>query len=242
MQQAIPEANQTMRLALYNSPPVDSPLFGLAAAWLGRDPREAVSIGQPMTRDIAAERMAELTADARRYGFHATIVAPFRLAEGRTVEELEAEISQFCTGRNEVEIARLVLGRLGPFFALVPGTQVQPLHDLESACVDHFNGWKAPLSPSDIARRNPDALTARQREYLDTYGYPYVKAEFRYHMTLTGPVPEGEAAMFRRAIETHFETVLDRPYLVDSLSLFVEPVPGSPFQLRSSFPLGRRKT
>jgi putative phosphonate metabolism protein len=242
MQQSTPDTDQKMRLAIYHSPPVDGPLFGLAAAWLGRDPREAVSIRQPVASDIDAGCMVELTADARRYGFHATIVAPFRLAEGRSVEELEAEIAQFCSGRIEVEIPRLVLGRLGPFFALVPGTQVQPLLDLESACVDHFNGWKAPLSPSDIARRNPDALTARQREYLDRYGYPYVKAEFRYHMTLTGPVPESEAEMFRNAIETHFETVLDRPYLVDSLALFVEPAPGSPFQLRSSFPLGRRKT
>jgi putative phosphonate metabolism protein len=242
MQLSTPDADHTMRLALYHSPPVNSPLFGLAAAWLGRDPREAVSVGQPVAKDIAAGRLAELTEDARRYSFHATIVAPFRLAEGRSVEELEAEIAQFCSGRNAVEISRLVLGRLGPFFALVPGTQVPPLNDLESACVDHFNSWKAPLTQADIARRNPDALTTRQREYLDRYGYPYVKAEFRYHMTLTGPVPEGEAETFRKAIETHFETVLDRPYLVDSLSLFVEPAPGSPFQLRSSFPMGRRKT
>jgi hypothetical protein len=194
-----------------------------------------------MPDGFGAQRFSELTADARRYGFHATIVAPFRLAQAHDLEALEEEVEQFCARMDAVEIPVLVLGRLGPFFALVPQRQVEPLQALESASTDHFNAWKAPLTPADIQRRNPDALTARQRDYLGSYGYPYVKEEFRYHMTLTGPVPEAEAASMRAAIEAHFAPVLDRPYSVESLSIFVEPAPGEPFELRSSFPLRSRK-
>jgi putative phosphonate metabolism protein len=230
-----------MRIALYHSPPAGSLLFGLAASWLGRDPRRPDPIDQHVPQGIEPDRMAALTADARRYGFHATIVAPFRLAKGRDPEALEAEVEQFCARIDAVEIPVLALGRLGPFFALVPEKQLQPLQALESASTDHFNGWKAPLTPTDIERRDPDSLTARQREYLGSYGYPYVKEEFRYHMTLTGPVPEAEAASMRAAIEAHFAPVLERPYRVESLSIFVEPAPGEPFELRSSFPLRSRK-
>ena len=49
-----------------------------------------------------------------------------------------------------------------------------------------FDSFRAPLTPEDRARRNPSALTPRQRDYLDRWGYPYVLEDFRFHMTLTG--------------------------------------------------------
>jgi hypothetical protein len=54
--------------------------------------------------------------------------------------------------------------------------------------VREFDGFRAPLTPEDRARRNPSALTPRQCDYLDRFGYPYVMEDFRFHMTLTGRI------------------------------------------------------
>jgi len=52
--------------------------------------------------------------------------------------------------------------------------------------VRDFDKFRAPLTADDRARRNPSALTPRQCEHLDRWGYPYVMEDFRFHMTLTG--------------------------------------------------------
>ena len=228
-----------MRFAIYHAPQEGSLLAALAAEWLGRDAYSGAPVAQHLPAGMDAARMAALTADACRYGFHATIVAPFRLAAGRTPEALEAALADFAGRKHAFDIPRLVLGRLGPFFALVPAERVEPLHALESACVDHFNDWKDALSPADIARRNPDALTARQRAYLSDYGYPYVKEEFRFHMTLTGPVPETERDAVEAAISAHFADILGHHHRVESLSIFAEPAAGEAFHVRSTHNFGK---
>ena len=56
---------------------------------------------------------------------------------------------------------------------------------LASACVRHFELFRAPLTPSDRERRHPDKLTAEQIGMLDAWGYPFVLDQFQFHMTLT---------------------------------------------------------
>ena len=65
------------RLGLYYCPRRDDPLFMAGAAWLGRDPESGAMVAQP---DIAG--IQEVTAEARGYGFHATLKPPMRLAPG----------------------------------------------------------------------------------------------------------------------------------------------------------------
>ena len=66
-----------MRAAIYWAPELDDPLHAAGSAWLGRDAETAASLPQP-----ALEGIAELTADARGYGLHATLKPPFHLAQG----------------------------------------------------------------------------------------------------------------------------------------------------------------
>jgi 2'-5' RNA ligase len=78
------------------------------------------------------------------------------------------------------------------------------LEQLAADCVTAFDPFRAPLTPDDRARRNPQRLTPRQVEYLDRWGYPYVMEEFRFHMTLTGRLDEtrrqGVIAMLRERL------------------------------------------
>ncbi len=73
-----------MRYAIYFTPPKDSPLTRLAASWLGRDPFTGASVPPPSVTGLTPAEIAFHTAAARRYGFHATLKAPFLLAPTET--------------------------------------------------------------------------------------------------------------------------------------------------------------
>src|SRR5690606_11506509 len=78
-------ARMAMRYAIYFTPPKDETLTRVAERWLGRSAfgggrdLPATSVGRFSSSEIAFH-----TAAPRRYGFHATLKTPFRLAEGRT--------------------------------------------------------------------------------------------------------------------------------------------------------------
>jgi hypothetical protein len=58
--------------------------------------------------------------------------------------------------------------------------------------VQGFDDFRAPATDAELARRAPASLTPRQRELLKTWGYPYVLDEFRFHLTLTDRIPDGQ--------------------------------------------------
>ncbi|WP_237477683.1 DUF1045 domain-containing protein [Lichenibacterium dinghuense] len=176
-------------------------------------------------------------AEPARYGFHATLRAPFRPRDGVTLDGLSAHLAAFAAGRPAPVIGCLTLSRLGDFFALTPSGPEPGIAALEGEVLDAFEPFRAALTPAEAARRRPERLSPSQRALLDRYGYPYVRDEFRYHMTLTGPVP-GPAEAVRRALEAHFADVLDRPLPVDGLALFVEPEAGAPFRVHAFHPFG----
>ncbi|WP_276316455.1 DUF1045 domain-containing protein [Mesorhizobium tianshanense] len=99
------------RYALHYAPAPTHPLSRTAALWLGRDPFDP-------DRPARTERPradVQLTAEPRRYGFHATLKAPFRLAPGTNRQELEAAIQQFIQRRPPCPIAPLRVTTLGKF-------------------------------------------------------------------------------------------------------------------------------
>ncbi|MFW8745910.1 DUF1045 domain-containing protein, partial [Mesorhizobium japonicum] len=113
-----------------------------------------------------------ITVDARRYGFHGTLKAPFRLADGRSLAELDDMVRAFARTHDALAIPRLALARLGGFFALVPGGHSAALHELADAIVTGFDHFRAPATAEELARRRPDELPPRQRELLLAWGYP----------------------------------------------------------------------
>jgi putative phosphonate metabolism protein len=231
-----------VRYALYFTPPANDPLTRTAAGWLGRDAFSQRLTELPAIDGIAVADLHDLTADPRRYGFHATLKAPFELAEGKSETDLLAAFDHFAASATAFDIDEIVLGRLGAFFALVPAIPSEALRLFAQDCVSIFEPYRAPLSPEDIARRKPDELSANQRMNLMNWGYPYVLDDFRFHMTLTGKVPEAKLPVMQTALERFFEPFLNRPLAIDHLALFVEPVRGAPFHAMAIRPLGREKT
>jgi len=227
-----------MRYAIYFAPDKDDPLGRAAERWLGRSAFGSQALAPAAAGSYSAAEIAFHTAAARRYGFHATLKAPFRLAEGRSEAELIAALSQFAAEREPFTVERIRLARLDGFFALVPAQPSPELDRLAADVVTAFEPFRAPLMPEEIERRNPDGLSPVQLKNLHKWGYPHVFEEFRFHMTLTGRVPAVEADRMESAIQSFFGPLLLEPLEVSSLALFAEPESGAPFHIKSFHTIG----
>lgn len=212
------------RYALYWAP-APGPLASFAARWLGWDPAAATAVAQPDLPGLPRP-VAELTAEPRKYGFHGTLKAPFRLAEGTTPEALQAAVAALAATLAPVTLDGMRLATLGRFLALVPVGETAALARLAGTLVDRLDPFRAPLTAADLARRKADALPPRQRALLDRYGYPYVMEEFRFHLTLTGPVDPDTAGAVRAVLEPQVAPLLPRPFVIDAVCLFGEAEDG----------------
>lgn len=226
-----------MRYALFYTPPENHELTRLAATWLGRNPFSGTSYEHRGFEMMPAARLADLTAAPRRYGFHATLKAPFYLTEDQTENQLISAVEAFCEHHDTFEMPMLKVGRLGPFFALVPADDADELNRFASQIVRQFDQFRAPMSEADYARRKPDQLDDQQRANLQQWGYPYIFDNFRFHMTLTGPVPEHEAQLVTDILTSQFNPLLQAPLNCTHLTVFCEAGRGAPFRVRCSIPL-----
>ncbi|HEY9012426.1 MAG TPA: DUF1045 domain-containing protein [Devosia sp.] len=224
------------RFAIYYAPPTTSELWQRAARWLGRDPATG-NVSNADIPGIDGERLTTLTPSATRYGFHATLKPPMALAEGKTAEDLEEAMQRFVLRNGQVSIGRLELRLLDGFLALTPVEQSAELTAFAGRIVAEFDHFRAPMSEDERERRMRSDLTPYQIGLLDHYGYPYVMDEFRFHMTLTDRLALDAREEVIAVAADWFAPVLDRPYVLDRLSLFAEPEPGAPFLRRADFPL-----
>jgi len=230
-----------MRYAIYFTPGQSHPLAQAAARWLGRDAFSGETMTPPSVASLSPQEIAYHTASARRYGFHATLKAPFHLAEKQTEEALCDALAHYADTLDPIRLDSLVPARIDGFLALVPGAPSPELQDFAGDVVRHFDRFRAPLSDAEIARRNPDALKPQEFRNLCQWGYPYVFESFRFHMTLTGRVDAVDLPRVRAAVDEHFAPVLAGPAFVDALALFVEPEPGAPFVVKSWHVLSTRR-
>ena len=226
------------RYALYYSPPTESPLGRFGAAWLGRT-IEGQNLSAPTLEGIREPAWKATTSEARRYGFHATLKPPFRLAPEATEEALIEAMESFCRATPAVPLGTLSVQQLSGFFALRPEAD-EPVSALAQACVQAFDDFRAPSTAEEIARRRPDALSNRQKNLLDRWGYPYVMEEFRFHMTLTGHLTDPEAAVFRKTLETRYAPLVDQAVTINDICLFRQETPEDNFVLVGHYALSGR--
>ncbi len=212
------------RYAIYYAPGAGG-FADAAAAWLGYDPVAGCDVPHPRIEGLP-RALADLTADPRKYGFHGTIKAPFRLAEGVTIADLQNAVGVLAATNAAVEMPDLWLINLEGFAAFVPGGDPARLMALAADVVRGIEPCRAPLTGAEIARRRPERLTPRQRDLLVTYGYPYVMEEFRFHLTLTGRMTKAEHADVAQAANAHFAGLLPVPFRLSDICLMGEDAAG----------------
>jgi putative phosphonate metabolism protein len=176
------------RYAIYYMPLASSSLWRFGARVLGYDPAAPDgALPQPFA-ELSELAPAAAVADPARYGFHATLKAPFELANTATEEGLLAAAQAFARQHNAFAMGRLQVVRLHRFIALVPEHPPQALQAFADHCVCDFDQFRAPLRAVDRARRLASPLAPEEIAHLDRWGYPYVFERFQFHMTLSGPL------------------------------------------------------
>ena len=225
------------RYALYAVPEPGSALARFAAAWLGRDIETGESVGPPERAGLPADLHREVTAEPRRYGFHGTLKAPFRLAVG--VHEAGAIVAAkaFAAERGALAPIPLKLAALGRFLALVPAAPSAELHALANGAVEQLDSLRAPLSAVELERRHKAPLTPPQAALLQRWGYPYVMDQFRYHMTLTGPLEPDVRARITDVLTPLLAPIVAAPYAIEDVALCIEPTPDLGFRVLRRFGL-----
>lgn len=218
------------RYALYVAPAAASALWRFGSAVVGYDAATGADVPFPPGDPFARADWPDLTAEARRYGFHATLKAPFHLGEGADEAALLAALRDFAAARAPFDVPALAVASLGRFVALVPAAPAPALDDLAAACVRAFDAFRAPLSEADRARRLAASLSPRQVEHLDRWGYPHVLADFRFHMTLTGALPPDLAEPVRAALARRY-AALPPGLSVDGVALYRQADRGARFRL-----------
>jgi putative phosphonate metabolism protein len=223
------------RFALYYAPPRESAWWQAGCAWLGRDPETGLKLAQPQPAGLA-QPLEALTIAPRRYGWHGTLVPPFRLAPGVTPEALFAAAEQWALRQARFE-ANVEAATLGRFVALRPADEAgeTALRELAASALRALGSLRAAQTPAELAKRLDAPLTPRQRAYVEEWGYPYVFEEFRFHMTLSDSLKDAQTCA--HLVDAWNAQMRDVPALpVEGAALFVEPQPGAPFALWRRLP------
>lgn len=226
------------RYAIYFAPAVDDPLWTFGCAVLGRDAANDHPVPFPPALLDRFATWGELCAPATHYGFHATLKAPFSPAAGIDEARIEAETAALARTLAPVDIGHLAVMALGRFVTLRPAAPSTALQDLAAAVVERLDHLRAPLSAADRARRKPETLTPKMRAYLDRWGYPFVLDEFRFHMTLSGPLGDADRVDAAAIIGRLFQSS-DAPVRIADLCVFRQIGRKSAFSLVSRHQLGR---
>jgi putative phosphonate metabolism protein len=202
----------TSRYAIYFTPPPDSPLAAFGAGVIGYDCFARSDVPHRRIDGIDPSVLALATTEPRRYGFHATLMAPFHLADGTDEDGLANAFSAFATSHVPIATGLLRVTAMNRFVVLSTVEPHPAIEDLADACLAAFDPYRAPLTDADRARRVAVGLSPRQAELLERWGYPYVFEEFRFHMTLAGPVPDEARAAFKASLSKAFND-LSRDHL-----------------------------
>lgn len=226
------EANgSAVRYGIYFAPSAGSRLHVLGSRWLGRDAITGEALDPGLTDSILHDDWLRATESPRRYGFHATLKPPFRLAEGASFEDLRAALRDFAASHASFEAPPLAVGALGHFLALTLSKPSEKFSGLAADSVRGFERFRAPATEQELAQRLKDSLSAREREYVMRWGYPYVFETWKFHMSLTGSLPKEALPPLAEHLRGRFAMASREPLLVDSVCIFHEPSPGAPLRV-----------
>ncbi len=212
------------RCAVYFAPRPASALGQFGAAWLGWDAERAADCAGLELAGLPRPR-AELVAAPRRYGFHATLKAPFRLAEAATSEGLDKAVEELAAEHAPFKF-RVELRAIDAFLALTPEDRVGSLDAIAADCVTRLDGFRAPLGAEEIARRKATGLSRREEEHLARWGYPHVLDRFQFHLTLTGALSPEDQQATGDVLEETLAPILAEPMGFEDLCLFGEAADG----------------
>lgn len=225
-------ADNGPRYAIYFVPPASSQLYRYGSSILGYDSYTGNSVHFPDELGSGAVNWNELSATPRRYGFHATLKAPFHLAPACTETQLVNALQNFAGLGHAVDSFAPILREVEDFIAVVPQETEAALDALAASCTTIFDAYRAPMSPQERTRRLASGLSQSQIQNLDRWGYPFVLSEFRFHMTLTGAVPQRRKKVILAVLLNGFHLMkVEKSIAIDRLALMKQETTDAPFRM-----------
>jgi putative phosphonate metabolism protein len=224
------------RYAVYFAPGRDSALAVFGRRWLGRCVETGEEVSRPVVPGVAEATLNQLTAGPRHYGFHATLVAPFVLADDVTPDQLMDQTAALARHQAPCALQSLSVKLLGSFIALIPSDQIGVAR-LAEACLRRLHPMRAQPTLAELERRRATGLTPNQERLLANWGYPYVLDEYRFHMTLTDSIRDTKSrSTLLRHLSEAAAHLRREPVLVADICLFKQQ-DGGQFRLVRRFPL-----
>jgi hypothetical protein len=151
-----PTKRPEVRWAIYFAPDAHRALWQFGSTCLGRDAVTNAELIQPAIPDYTPESLRQFTSAARRYGFHATLKAPFRLVPGNSEADLHAACKAFAQSRTALNLGRLEVRALDDFLALQPVTPPAALRPWVFDSVRYFDPFRLSSSEQELTRRSQD--------------------------------------------------------------------------------------
>jgi Protein of unknown function (DUF1045) len=112
-----------VRYAIYFCPNSQSE-WGLAGStWLGRNVDPDQYLEQVSISGLSKQMLRDITNAPRRYGWHATLKAPFELAAETSLEELTQNVSRIARDIEPFVLPLMHIRVLDSFLACVPSHQ-----------------------------------------------------------------------------------------------------------------------
>jgi hypothetical protein len=214
-----PMVEQGARYAIYFVPEVDShSIVWQCDPGLRLQQQYGRAISGGISGDAAGWRRT--TEEPRRYGFHATLKAPFRLSSSCTEAQLESALQSFAGLGHSIPTIVPAVTMVDNFAAVTSRRREPAIDALAAKCTTIFDAFRAPMSPRERARRVTMGLNLRQIQHLDRWGYPHVFADFRFHMSLTGPIEMKRRKPIFASLRRCFRRMqADAPIAIDRLAL-----------------------
>jgi Protein of unknown function (DUF1045) len=231
------------RYAVYFTPRANTQWALAGSQWLGRCIFSGKVFEAPVVEGMTPNELNALTQEPRRYGWHATLKAPFRLAvnpqaasEGALVDAMTRLVSSM----QAFTLPPLRVGMMRNFVALRADGDQKRINAIARACVTNLHYLAQELDEQALARRRKAHLSPEQDRMLVQWGYPWVLEQFQFHLSLSGPVDRlnlDTRWALLNAAQQHF--AIEEDCRFDQISLFFEPHPDAPFELIESFDLLR---
>jgi len=233
------------RFAIYYAPGAASPWWQAGCAWLQRDPSGPVPPPAPTVPGLSRS-LADLNSEPRRYGWHATLVAPFHCKPGIDSHAVLALATDWASRQHGFMLSPRValLERFVAIQIAKPGaadpageaTGEAAMRSLAASAVRSFAPLRAAPSDLALAKRRKMPLSARQEALMLEWGYPFVFDEYRFHLTLSNSIDAADAQLMLAWWEQRIAAL--GPLPVDGVAIYVEPQAGDDFRLWQRLPFG----
>ncbi|MGH6736591.1 MAG: DUF1045 domain-containing protein [Methyloceanibacter sp.] len=224
------------RYAIFYTPRPGTALAAFGRSWFGRA-NDGVTLQAFSAAGLSGSGFAKIPHAPGRYtGLHATVRAPFALRDGVGLDELKSRLIAFAARREAVETGPLTLARSGRYLVLRPVEPRPALDWLAAQCVNAFEDF--PVSPDDEDGDDVRHLTDHQRLLLKSFGHPHVMSEYRFSITLTGPLDKAHMDRVSQALWPVIEEICASGVTVDGLSLFGDAGGRTPMRMIGRYRLG----